>query len=897
MFRPSLAQQIHRCILRVYPREIWQSAEHEIFDVFRARLDEARGRGTAAVAGLWFREVTDSVSTGVSARWTQPARVPGFDPRSPREKATSMFDSALNDIRSALRVFRSAPAFALAAVSILAIAIGANTAMFSVINAVMLRPLPFAEPGRLVALYETNPEQGWTQAQVAAANYLDWRERSTAFSDIAAHNGWLNEQTWVEDGEPRVLRVNATTGNFFNVLGIRFALGRGFDSDDDWVGTEPKIVLSHGAWTSDFGADPDVIGKQIDLDGTTRTIVGVAAAEVDYPAPEVDGWVPVSWDPANRTAVFFRRAHGMRAIGRLAPGISATVARDEVVSIASQLEAEYPETNVEMGVGFVSLREWIAGDVRNPLLMLFGAVALVLVIACANVANLQFARATDRRAELALRGALGAARSRLLRQSLVESLALAAVGGALGLGLAAVALRGLVRLLPDDFPRIAEIGLDWRVLAFTFFAVVGTSLVFGIVPSLRASRHEPAADLQAHRVAGSRSRGRVAAGLVAVEVALVLPVAVGAALMIRTLDEMRAVDPGFTADNTTVLGIQLPRTRYSDGDSRNAVFTALLGSLRDRSDFENVALSRRLPFVNQSWSSDFRAESWTPDRYGVGVRHDEISRDLFKTMQIEMLDGRDFELAEINTEPVAIVNRALVEQFFPDGDALGERLCFSRNAEDCRFWYRVVGVAENVRRESLKVDEEPSIYGSWIQNGTSSGYLMIRSQLPPEDVADIAAAALHEIDPTVPFHTVTTMNEIVAGSAAQEQLLLALLATFAAIAVALAAFGVYSVVAYATARRSREIGIRVSLGARAADVFRSVATRGMTPALVGVVTGLALTAALAGFIASSVYGVSVRDPLSYVVVASGLTALALMACVIPARRALRVDPVVVLRAD
>jgi predicted permease len=808
-----------------------------------------------------------------------------------------MLDLLLHDFRSSLRVFRTAPSFAFAAVAVLAVGIGANTAMFSVINGVLLRPLPFAAPERLVALYETNPERGWTQAQVAAANYVDWRERSTTFEGIAAHNDWLVERTWLADGTPRVTRVNEVTGNFFELLGAPFARGHGFEGTGDWQDGPRQIVLSHALWTEQLAAAPGVIGTTLELDGDSYFVVGVAGEGFRYPFPQVDAWIPMHWDPQSRASVSFRRAHGMRAIGRLGPSTTMAAAASELTAIATQLEAEYPETNVEMGVGLTSLHEWITGDTRGTLAMLFGAVSLVLLIACANVANLQLARATDRRAEMALRGALGASRGRLVRQNLAESLGLALVGGVLGLAVAAMALRAVVRLLPSEFPRIAEVGLDGRVLLFNVIAVLAACALFGLAPSLRIARTAPAPDLQGSRLAGGVQRGRMTRVLVAVEIALVVPVAIAAVLMIRTLDRMAEVDPGFTAAGTTVFGISLPRTAYPDGNDRVALFDALMTDLRQRPGVDAAGLSTRLPFVDQRWSSDFRAESWGPNEYGVGVRHDEISIDLFNTMQVDFVEGRDFEPAELQTEPVVIVNRAFVDEFFAGGSVVGERVCFDRVAEDCRYWFRVVGVVENIRRTSLKVEEEPSIYGSIVQNGSSSAFLLVSSELDTTDVIDVVTAALRNLDPTLPFHTVTTLEAVVAESSGQERLLLALLSAFAAIAVALAGFGVYSMVAYSTAQRTREIGVRVALGAQRGDVLRGVVTRGLVPAVTGLAIGIVAAVAMAGTFASFVFGVGVHDPLSYGVVAGGLVMLTVLACVAPGRRALRVDPVVALRAD
>jgi putative ABC transport system permease protein len=888
----------YRLLLLVYPADLRRELGDEIVEVFSVRLAAARARGRGAVLEVLVTEFVDSLRSGMRARRQGAAPITvDRRRRSSPHAGWRPFDALLHDLRGGLRTLHRAPGFAFAAIVVLAVAIGANAAMFSLLDAVVLRPLPFGDPDRLVSIFETNPERGWTRAQAAAANYLDWRERATGFSAIAAHNDWLIERTRVVEGRPVIVRVNEVTANFFDVLRVPMVEGRAFEPSDDWQGSAPKLVLSHAYWASQFASDPEVIGRTIVLDGQAHAVVGVAPEWMRHPFPAADGWAPVAWDPENRAAAFFRRAHGMRVIGRLAEGVDAETAGSELQAIAAQLEAEYPETNVEMGVGLMPLHEWIVGDQRPMLLLVFAAVALVLVIACVNVANLQLARATTRHGEMALRDALGAGRGRLLRLNLIESLVLAAVGGAIGVGVARAAVRGVVALLPADFPRLAGVGIDNRVLAFTAVTVVLTGLAFGLAPALRAAGRDPAGALRSVSSGGGRGRRRVAAMLVALEVALVVPVALGAVLMVRTMTSMTGVDPGFTTTDTVALGISLPRTRYADPDARGAFFAALLESLRDHEAIDAAGISTRLPFVQQRWSSDFRAESWAPDEFGVGVRHDEISRGLFTAMQVEFLEGRDFEPGELDTEPVAIVNRALAEQYFPARSPVGERLCFARATEDCRYWYRVVGVVDDVHRVSLAEREEPSIYGSVIQNGSSSGYLIVRAGLPKEDVVDLVAAAVAQFDPELPFHTVTSLGEVVAGSVARERLILVLLAAFAGIAILLAAFGIYSVVAYSTTQRTRELGIRSSLGARPAELMRSVVARGMAPVVVGVVVGVGLGMLAGRALSSFLFAVGAGDPVSYGAVVIGVLMVALLACLVPARWALRVDPIAALRTE
>lgn len=892
--RRRLARRLYGLLLRAYPAELRGQYGDEVRQVFTARLRAARRRGASAGARLWLREILGALRA--AAPLGDPAT-----PRSrlsPKEGLVHAMDLLSQDLRFAARTLRKNPGFTLAAVVVLAVGIGANTAIFTVVDAVLLRPLPFHEHDRLLAIWERNPERGWYQAQVAAANYLDWREQASTFAAMAAHNDWITELVLTGDGEPEIVNANEVTGSFFQTLGLEMALGSAFDDGDDWAGGEPKIVLAHAFWRQRFGADPGILGRRLVLDDVPRTVVGIAPEGVSYPFPDVQAWTPVAWPPERATQVSFRRAHGMRVVGRLAPGVDRQEAEAELAAIAARLERQYPETNTEMGNGVTPLHEWVVGETRTPVLVLFAAVGLVLLIACANVANMHLARASRRTREMAVRAALGASRRRMVRQGLTESLLLAFVGGLGGLGLGTALLPWIVRLDPAGSLRLDSLRLDPTVLGFAFVVTLATGVTFGLVPALRASRAGGGGELGADaRVATSLRASRTSALLVAIEVALVLPLAIGAGLMVRSLLRLQQVDPGFEAAGTVAFGYSLPRSRYSNTEEIVDFHRRVLESAASIPGVDSVGTSTRLPFRNQRWSSDFRAESWPPDRYGVGVRHDEVSADLFATMGVPLLQGSTFSEAAAQDRILGIVNRALAEQYFPDGDAVGQRLCFDRVAEDCRFWYDIVGVVDNVRRVSLAQEEEPSIYSFILQVGPPAGYLLVRSARSTEDLVAAAQAAVRELDPELPFHTVTTLSSLADESLAGMRLVLVLIATFAVVSLALAALGVYGVVAYTTARRTREIGVRVTLGAAPGDVARTILGRALIPVSIGVVAGVMGAAASARLLEVFLFRVTSFDLLTYGIAVAVLVMAAIVACAVPVRRALSIDPVRALRED
>ncbi len=800
-------------------------------------------------------------------------------------------ESLIYTFRHAARALVRQPGLSLAAIVTLSLGIGANVAIFSVVHSVVLRPLPFADADRLVLLYETNPERGWTRAQVAAANYVDWQREVESFADVGAYNDWLDEVALIHDGEPSAVYAHRVTGNLFSVLGVQPILGAPFAESATWRSggsDELVVLLSHHLWVEQFGSDPAVVGRKIDLGGGLHRIVGVMPAGFRQPIDGVDVWLPVAWNPAAMEQVRFRRAHGLRAIARLAPDVDEAQASAELATVAAQLEERYPATNTDMGAGLMPLRDYMLGQTRGPLLMLSIAVALVLLVSTANVANLLLLRAASRVGDSATRLALGAGSARMILQGVAESLLLAVIGGALGGVLGLWAVGALVELRPDVLPRLDAVGLNPAALLFALTVSFVTALLCGLLPAWRASAASSHPQLRSRRFSMTRT-------LVMAEVALTLPLVLGATLMGQSLLRLQNVDPGFEPGETLVTTVRLPQARYDSPQKVSAFYAQVLDGVKSVPGVESVALSSRLPFGNQRWGSDFSAEGWSDRQYGVGVRHDEISPGLFELMGVPILAGRDFERSE--SQGVVIVNQALVDKYFADRDPIGVRVAFDREPGPTSYWRTIVGVVANVRRETLALEEEPSFYAPILQDTTGSTHLLVRTSGDPWVALPGVREAVRRIDSAMPLFGVTTLGDQLDLASARERFLLVLLGAFAAMAVVLAMLGIFSVVASATQQRFREIGIRIALGADRSKVAATVVRLGLLPVCGGAVAGLLLSAGTSGLLKNQLYAVDPFDPLVYLAMAAAAVAVGLLACIVPAVWAARMEAVDVLRQE
>jgi putative ABC transport system permease protein len=806
------------------------------------------------------------------------------------------------DLRYSARLLFKQPGFTPVAVVTLALGIGATTAIFTVVNAVLITPLPYARPDRLVQFWETNPLKNWTQATVAPANLFDWQRQNQSFTEIAAYMGSDKKGPGLSGmhinlgDEPERLQALGVTGNLFAVLGADALIGRTLREEETWQGKHRVVVLSYGLWRRRFGADPKISGQKITLNGVGLEVVGVMPPGFYFPSKEAEAWVPMGW---NREQIAqLRRPHFLRAVGRLKDGVTEEQARAEMNAIAARLEKEYPDTNTQMGVGLGPLKEWIVSDVQLPLVVLLVAVAFVLLIACANVANLLLARAASRSREVAVRAALGAGRWRIVRQLLTESLLLALVGGAAGLLLAVWFKDVLVAFSPGDIPRLDEIRLDWRVLGFTLGATLLTTLLTGLAPALQSSRPHLASALKEGGQKGATGQGsRVRGALVVAEVALALMLVAGAGLMIRSFLALQKVDPGFDPEHILTLRVALPRAGYREDAQARTFFAEAERRIKELPGVVAVGSTTKPALTGYRWTGDMTIEGRAPEDYVREVRHKEITPDYFRAMGLPLLAGRFFAESDNDKgQPVIIVNAALARRYFPGEDPVGKRLKFTK-PEEQGTWQTIIGVVGDEKQDSLRAEVRPEIYQSHLQSAQNEMTLVVRAAGDPRALVGAVREQIRALDRGLPVDDIKTMREVISESLARERFITLLLVGFAALALALAAVGIYGVMSYAVTQRTHEIGIRMALGAQSRHILRQVVGRGMAPALAGVAVGLAGAFALTRLMAALLFGVSASDPLTFGLIAALLLGVALIACLIPARRAVRIDPMVALRYE
>src|ERR1051325_10451416 len=641
------------------------------------------------------------------------------------------------DIRYAIRSLGKHPAFTAVAVITLALGIGANTAIFSVVNAVLINPLPYREPDGLMQLWETNPLKNWTQVTVAPADLFDWQKQNQSFSEFAAYFGsdktgpGLSGLELNTRGEPQRVQGLRVTGNIFSVLGADALVGRTLSEEETWQGKSAVVVLSYGLWHRHFGGDPKIVGQKILLNGVNREVVGVMPPDFYFPSKEADLWFPSGWDHDQIAEV--RGAHSLRAIGRLKPGVTMEQARAEMKLIAARLESQYPGTNTQMGVGLGALKEWIVSDVQLPLVVLLVTVACVLLIACVNVANLLLVRAAARAREIAIRSALGAGQGRIVRQLLTESFVLAVVGSALGLILALWFKATLVAFGSGDIPRLEEARLDWRVLGFTLMATLLTTLLTGLVPALQNSKPRLVAALKEGGQKGASGQGRhVRNALVVAEIALALVLVAGAGLMVRSFLRLQKVDAGFDPNNVLTLRLTLPEARYKEDSQARAFFEQAEQRVRSLPGVTAVGSTARLPLKGYRWTSEMTVEGHSPEDYARDVRHEEMTPGYFRAIGLPLLQGRFFnESDEAKSQPVVIVNAALVRRYFPGEDTIGKRSKFSEPTEQS-VWQTIIGVVGDGKQDSLAAEVKPEIYQSHLQRAQDNMTLVVRAENDPQ---------------------------------------------------------------------------------------------------------------------------------------------------------------------
>ena len=801
-------------------------------------------------------------------------------------------DSLIKDIRYGLRSLLKRPGFTAIALIALALGIGANTAIFSLVNAVVLQPLPFPDSDRLVWVYG-NIRNAGNRASVSPLDFLDFRSQNKTFEQFAASGTLPLQRNLTGDGEPERLTASGVTGNYFQAFGVVPALGRGFSLENEKTGQDQVTVLSHALWQKRFAGDPNIIHKTIMLDGKACEVIGVMPAGLRLPQA-ADLWVPLTFDvdPDMKQ----RKAHFLRPIGRLKPGVSLAQAQADTDVIARQLEQQFPDSNTGWNLRLLSLRDQLIGNSKTPLFILFGAVGFVLLIACANVANLLLVRAAARQKEIALRTALGASRLRILRQMITESLLLAILGGALGALLATWGVELLVSLSEGSLPPTAKIKVDGTVLAFTLLISLLTGLVFGLAPAFRTMKLDLIDSLKdGARGAGENTlRNRTRSLLVVFESAVAVILLIGAGLLIRSLIELQQVNPGFDSNNVLTLRVDLARKKYDTPEKAANFFQELETRIGNLPGVEAVGFVTELPLSGQLNDLPFTVEGRPPvspdQQFDMDFRR--VNQQYFSALHIPLLRGRNFTEQEVRqSDKVLVVSQQLVDTVFPNEEPLGKRLVPAIGNEP----FEIIGVVGDIRHQSLGNQPFPAMYmPTWQTGGTN---LVIRTQNDPLSLVSSVRQEVQAIDRDQPIGAIKTMKDWVASSVAAPRYRTMLLALFAALAMILAATGIYGVMSYSVAQRTHEIGVRMALGARQVDVLKLVVGQGMLLALIGVVLGVGGAFALTRVMSTLLFGVTAKDPITFAAVAVLLIAVAFIACFVPARRATKVDPLVALRYE
>jgi putative ABC transport system permease protein len=794
------------------------------------------------------------------------------------------------DLRYAARMLIKQPGFTTVAVLTIALGIGANSAIFSVVNSVLLRPLSFPEPERLIKIWETFLPGG--QGTVSVPNLKDWREQNEAFTQIAAYQtAGFNLK-----GEENPERVVGSTvsADFFEVLGVPPHFGRTFQQGEDEPGRNRIVVLSYSLWQRNFGGDPGIVGKDILLGGENYRVVGVMPPHFRFPSRLTELWVPLDVP----TSYASRGNHFLLTLGRLKPGVSLEQAREQMVTIARRLEQQYPDNQAGRSVKLIPLQEEVVQNVRPALLVLLGAVGFVLLIACVNVANLLLARGAARRREIAIRTALGAGRGRLVRQLLTESVLLAVIGGVVGLGLGKLGVNLLITLASSYLPRASEVGLDSRVVGFTLLLSVLTGIIFGLAPAVQSARADVQSALKDGSNTGASSQQNWLRGaLVVAEVSAAMVLLVGAGLLIKSFVRLQQMDAGLRPDNVITLGINLPQAKYSTSQAIDNFYQQLIDRVSSLPGVQTAGIINLLPLQQWGTNGDIHIEGDPPYPPGQAPLAELriVSPDYFRALSIPLIAGRFFNAQDQeHSERVVIINQALARRYIPNKDPIGKRL--GRGGDT---WMTIVGVVADVNQSGLTQDSRPEIYTPYTQTADfkRNVSVVVRASSEPTALISSIRNEVRNLDRNQPIYNVKTMETVISESISDRRLNMLLLGIFAAVALTLAVIGIYSVMSYVVTQSTREIGIRMALGAQTSDVLKLVIGQGIVLALVGVGLGLGGAFALTRLMSSMLYGVTTTDPLTFIGVSALLMLIAVLACYLPARRATKVHPMVALRYE
>ena len=799
-------------------------------------------------------------------------------------------ETLFQDIRYAMRMMLKRPSLPVLAVIALALGIGATTAIFSVINSVLFKPLPYPEHDRLVQVWEKRPALGRTRNAVSAPDFFDWNTQNTVFEEMAAYQ--YTDVTLGGGDTPERIKATAISPNLFSVLRVQPRMGRLFQTEEDQVGKHRVALISDGLWKRRFGSDRNILDKPIILNSNTWTIVGVMPAELVFPNGDVELWVPLTYSDSDRSA---RGSHYLEVIARLRPDVTIDQARQNMDGIAASLESQY-QVNTGHGVNVFSLYEEAVGEIGTTLWIMFAAVLFVLLIACANVANLLLARAASRQSEIAVRTALGAGRWRIVRQLLTESLLLSIIGGTMGVLLAMWGLDLLLSVSPDSIPRVHEIKLDLSVLGFTLLISLGTGIVFGVVPALQASKPDLNETLKegGRTSGGSFRRNRVRSFFVVAEVAICLVLLVGAGLMIRSFIRLMNVNPGFNPENVLTVRFS-PGRKYDNTQKVTSYFQETLGRISSVPGVESAGAVLSLPLSGGAGSRYFGIEGRPPQPAGQGYNANLnlTAPGYFATMGIPLLGGRDFNDADAEgADEVAIINGQMARMFWPDEDPIGQRIRVGDGP-----WRRIVGIVGDLKFKAMDAETRQEMYWPYYQTGAGSGAFVVRTRSDPKEIAATVRQAILEVEGDQPLYDLRTMEEILSESVAGRWLNTLLLAVFGGEALILAVVGLYGVMSYSVAQRTQELGIRTALGATSRDVLKLIVGQGMLLTGAGMAIGIAGTLGLTRLMKSLLFDIKPTDPTTIAVIALLLGSVALVACWIPARRATKIDPMIALRYE
>jgi predicted permease len=894
-----MAGPIYRLLLYAYPSEFRERFGAGMEQAFRDRHHAAAAQGPAAVAGLLVRTLVDVAANAFALRFIQRERVP------------MNWQSLLTDARYACRMFVRNPVFTILAVAALTLGIGANTAIFTIVNGVLLRPLPYSDPGRLVMVWSTNAIEHREHDTVAPLDFMDF-QKAGAFSELHAAYSFLVGAALTSPSGAEQILVSGVTPGMFEMLGRTPVLGRTFTQQE----VTTAVLVSHGFWRARLGSDPNVLGRVLNIANQSRTIVGVMPPDFVFPyktmlgpsgfsrSTDVEAWLPLQFVNGNSRqtghVAITREARFLSVVGRLKPGVTAAQANAEIAGIAQQLASAYPTSNRVVGATVVPLHEQAVGGTRPALLLLLGGVGFVLLMACVNLANLLLARSSVRQREMAIRSALGAARRRLIMQTMVETMLLACAGGILALLAVGWGIDALVALAPADLPRLGEIHPDAWVLVFTFALSVLTGLAIGIVPALTASRPALQSTLKesGRGAASGRGQRRLRGVLVIAEVALAVVLTLGAGLLLRSFVSVLSIDPGFQPDRLLTLQIALPNN-YQQPEQRLALYAALFSRLDALPGVASAGGTTRLPLGSTNVSTKVNVEGRAlPPGEWPEVEFRRAVHNYFPAMGIPLLRGRGFTDQDgPNAPPVVVINQTMARKLFPGEDPVGRRIRTNiTTGPTAPPPSTVIGVIGDVRHSGLEAEPAAEMYTWYLQNPPTNPFIVVRAQGDAAALATAVRAAVRAVDKNIAAYDIRPMAQVRAESVAQRRFVLLLVAAFGVLALLMAAVGVYGVMALIVSERTAEIGVRLALGAQPMQVLRAVVAQGATLATAGIVVGLMLSAALAPLVSTHLYGIRALDPPTMMAVPALLLAIAILACIVPARRAMTIDPVNALRS-